>query len=111
MKIKNGIYFIISTLLCLKVVSEFKINDEKNKLNSLGNDLCFIISSEMGVNEKVISYLQKKDKDVKLSYASNQIMSKGEMFYFELKKKTSSILKNEEVIIYKNVILGAYSLL
>ncbi|MGN1294944.1 MAG: hypothetical protein ACI4U5_00915 [Bacilli bacterium] len=111
MKIKKVIYFSISILMALMVINEYEINTEKNNLNSLGNDLCYLISSQMGVDEKVISYLQTHDKDVRITYNSMQILSKGEIFYFELQKKTTNLLKNEEIVVYKNVILGAYSII
>ena len=54
--------------------------------------------------------MEEHDKTAKLTYASNQLLSKGEVFYFELHKKITTFLKEEEVVIYKNVILGAYSI-
>ena len=110
MKVKKCINFLCAILLGLTVINEFRINTIKNDLNTLGNKLCYVISSQMGVDDKVISYLEEHDKTAKLTYASNQLLSKGEVFYFELHKKITTFLKEEEVVIYKNVILGAYSI-
>ena len=54
MKVKKYINFLCAILLGLMVINEFRINTIKNDLNTLGNKLCYIISSQLGVDDKVI---------------------------------------------------------
>ena len=48
MKGKKCINFLCAILLGLMVINEFRINTIKNDLNTLGNKLCYIISSQLG---------------------------------------------------------------